>query len=565
MRRWLVPFLAALFALSCATAPAPRQTVHIVVAGTTDLHGWFAGRDANGVHSGGVAILESYLDALRAANGGRVVVVDSGDLFQGTLESNLFEGEPVIKAYNAIGYTASAVGNHEFDFGPVGPDSIAQTPDQDPLGAIKKNIAAANFPFLAANVVEKATHQTPSWAKKSIIVDVGGVKLGILGLSTPDTPITTTPANVASLDFLDPRQAALDEAASLRARGADAVIAIAHIGGKCKEGHDPNDLSGCDADQDLMKLLRALPKGTLDAFFGGHTHYGVDNIVNGTPALQAFSYGQDFATLDLWVDPQAHHVVRSALRPITMLCAEVYRRTQRCNAGGAPKGVRLVPRVYERKTIAPDARVAAIVQPYLDQTAAKRNEATGITTTAEIKRDFSYESALGNLIADTMREYMKADVGLMNSGGIRANLPRGAIKYGDVFEVSPFDNYVAVVTMTGAQLAQGLHDNVTGARGLLQVSGIRYTRDDKTHTIASSTIDPNATYRVAMPDFLTQGGDGFAQVMQAIPPDRIQVERNRTMRDVLIEVLQKHPQPITAKVEGRVTVLNGPERQPTQP
>lgn len=565
MRRWLVPVLALFFALSCTTATPPPQPVHVVVVGTTDVHGWFAGRDLNGVHSGGVAIFKSYVDALRAANGGRVVLVDSGDLFQGTLESNLFEGEPVVKAYNAIGYAASAVGNHEFDYGPVGPDSIAKTPGQDPLGALKKNAAMAKFPFLAANVVEKATHETPSWAKRSIIVDVGGVKLGILGLSTPDTPITTTPANVASLDFLDPRQAALDEASSLRARGAEAVIAIAHIGGKCKEGGDPNDLSGCDADQDLMKLLGALPKGTLDAFFGGHTHYSVDNIVNGTPAVQAFSYGQDFSAVDLWVDPRAHRVVRSALRPITMLCTVVYSGTERCNAGSAPKGTALVPRVYEGKTMAPDPRIAAIVQPYLDQTAAKRNEATGITNATEIKRDFDYESPLGDLLADTFREYMKADVGLVNSGGIRTNLPRGPIKYGDMFELIPFDNSIAVVTMTGAQLAQALQDNATGARGILQVSGIRYTRDDKTHTIVSSTIDPNATYRVALPDFLTQGGDGFARVMQTIPPDRVEVDGSKTARDAIIEVLRKHPQPITAKVEDRVTVLNGPERRPPQP
>ena len=566
MRRWIVPALAVFFAFSCATATQPpQQPVHIVVVGTTDVHGWFAGRDLDGIHSGGVAIFKSYVDALRAANGGRVVLVDSGDLFQGTLESNLFEGEPVIKAYNDIGYTASAVGNHEFDFGPVGPDSVAQTPDQDPLGALKKNAAMAKFPFLAANVVEKATHQTPAWVKKSIIVDAGGVKLGILGLSTPDTPNVTTPANVASLDFLDPVQPAIDEAAKLRANGADAVIAIAHIGGKCKEGGDPNDLSRCDATQDVMKLVEALPKGTVDAFFAGHTHDNVRNIVNGTPILEAFSYAQYFSSIDLWVDRQGHHVVRSELRPHTMLCTSVFAGTDRCTARTATKGASLVPRVFEGKTITPDAQLATLVKPYLDQTAAKRNEPTGITTAAAIKRDFDYESPLGNLIADVLREYWKADVAVLNSGGIRSNLPAGNLKYGDMFEVSPFDNYAAVVTMTGAQLLQAVQGNVAHARGVLQVSGFRYTRDDKTLTAPSSDIDPNRTYRVAMPDFLTQGGDGFMAAMQGIPADRIQVDRNKNMRDVMIDVLKTHPQPIAAKVEGRVTILNGPERRATQP
>ncbi len=567
MRRWLVPVLAALLAFSCATAtPPPPQPVHVVVAGTTDVHGWFAGRDLDGIHSGGVAILQSYVNALRAANGGRVVLVDSGDLFQGTLESNLFEGEPVVKAYNAIGYSAAAVGNHEFDYGPIGPDSTAQTPDEDPLGALKKNAALAKFPFLAANVVEKATHQTPDWVKKSIIVDAGGVKLGIVGLSTPDTPNVTTPSNVASLDFLDPVQPAIDEAARLRANGADAVIAIAHIGGKCKEGGDPNDLTRCDATQDVMKVVEALPKGTVDAFFAGHTHDNVHNIVNGTPVLEAFSYGAYFSSIDLWIDPRAHHVVRSEMRPHTMLCTSVYAGTDRCFARSAPKGAALVPRVFEGKTITPDPQVAALVQPYLDKTAAKRNEPTGITTAGAIKREFDYESPLGNLIADTLREYWKADVGLMNSGGIRENLPAGSLKYGDIFEVSPFDNYAAVVTMSGAQLQQVLQGNVSHGRGVLQVSGIHYTRDDKTLTVPASDIDPARTYRVAMPDFLTLGGDGFGAAMQGIPADRIQVDRNKSMRDVMIDVLRNHPQPIAAKVEGRVTVLNGPERRSaTQP
>lgn len=559
MRR-LLTSLAFLLVLSCATAPP--QPVHIVIVGTTDVHGWFGGRDVQGVHYGGVAILKSYVDALRSANGGRVVVVDSGDLFQGTLESNLFEGEPVVRAYNAIGYTASAVGNHEFDFGPVGPDSVSQTPDQDSLGALKRNASLATFPFLATNVLDKATHDTPSWAKKSVIVDVAGVKLGIIGLSTPDTPNTTVKANVVTLDFLQPVQPAIEEAAKLRSRGADAVIAIAHMGGKCKETGDPNDVSKCEPDQEVMRVVGALPRGTVDGFFAGHTHDNVRNFVNGTPTVEAFSYGDSFSTIDFWVDPRAHHVVRREIRPHTMLCTSVYSGTEKCNPRGAPKGATLVPRVFEGKTMTADPQVASIVKPFLDQTAAKRNAPTGITTASEIKRDYDYESPLGDLIADTLREWAGADIGVMNSGGIRANLPAGPLKYGDVFEVSPFDNYAAVVTMTGAQFASALRENASGDRGVLQVSGIRYTRDDKSHTVVTSTIDPNATYRIAMPDFLVQGGDGFLATMQSIPPDQIRIERNRTMRDVMIEVLSKHPQPISSKVEGRVTVLNGPERRP---
>src|SRR6185369_15398866 len=131
--------LLVLLAAACATVPPPTAPapppapVHVVIVGTTDVHGWFNGHTAAPAY-GVLAILSSYIDALRAANPNHVIVVDSGDLYQGTLESNLFEGEPVTRGYNAIGYAAAAVGNHEFDFGPVGPDSTVRHPGQDPLG-----------------------------------------------------------------------------------------------------------------------------------------------------------------------------------------------------------------------------------------------------------------------------------------------------------------------------------------------------------------------------------------------------------------------------------------------
>src|SRR6266545_8185099 len=118
MRRFLALFIFLLAA--CATAPPARPPVHVVIVGTTDVHGWFNGHVGKEMQYGGVALFASYLNALRAENP-NIIVVDSGDLFQGTLESNFFEGEPVIRAYNLIGYAAAAVGNHEFDYGPVGP------------------------------------------------------------------------------------------------------------------------------------------------------------------------------------------------------------------------------------------------------------------------------------------------------------------------------------------------------------------------------------------------------------------------------------------------------------
>src|SRR5207237_1098453 len=241
MKRASLLLLSFLFACTTVTTPppaaAPAEPVHLVIVGTTDLHGWFGGHQEG---YGGLATLSSYVDALRASNPGRVVLVDSGDMFQGTLESNIFEGEPVVRGYNMLGYVAAAVGNHEFDYGPVGPDAVARTPAQDELGALKKNAANAKYALLSANMTEKATGRVPSWAKPSMMITAGGVKVGIIGLSTPDTPNVTNPQNVVDLNFGDPVAATVAQATELRAHGADAIIVIAHMGGRCSDIKDVN-------------------------------------------------------------------------------------------------------------------------------------------------------------------------------------------------------------------------------------------------------------------------------------------------------------------------------------
>src|SRR3954454_7458660 len=228
MKRLLtfVLFLAAISA--CASDPQP---VHVVVVGTTDLHGSYDSHHESKTAPayGGLPLIAGYLNVLRA-NHGRVILVDSGDLFQGTLESNFFEGEPVVKGYNALGYDAAAVGNHEFDYGPVGPDSVARTSKEDPLGTLKKHTKAAKFPFLSANLTEKATGKTPSWAKRYTIVEANGVKVGIIGLSTPETPAVTMSPNVATLKSGDPAQATFRATKKKPKTATSAIIVISRMG-----------------------------------------------------------------------------------------------------------------------------------------------------------------------------------------------------------------------------------------------------------------------------------------------------------------------------------------------
>lgn len=579
----LLPLI--LFLVSCTTSLHPIATrstpaesaaapVHVVIVSTTDLHGWYAGHQDGADRTGGLALFASYVNALRAANGGRVLLVDSGDLFQGTLDSNFFEGEPIVKAYSHMGYAAAAVGNHEFDFGPVGPDAMPRNPADDPLGALKRNAAMAAFPFLSANLTDKATGTTPSWARRDVLVTSGGARIGIIGLSTPDTPNVTMPENVRSLSFGDPVPAAIAAARELRAQGADAIVVIGHLGSRCLNvDGDPADTTSCEQEQEAMRFLHALPRGTIDAYFGGHTHARMRQIVDGVAAFQPAAYGQEFSTLDLTIDPAAHRVISFAMRPLTRICAAVYSGTQQCDPKRAPAGAILTPRVFEGLPMTPDAGVAAILQPYMERVAAKRNEPLGIHSNGEFTRAYLHESTLGDLLADAMRSFLGTDIAFFNSGGIRANLRAGDLVYSDLFEVSPFDNYPTVVRLTGAQVAEAVRSMSNGERGILQVSGLKYTLDaargldqpaarrDRVVSITlpdGRPLDPDASYTVAMPDFLAEGGDGLVDVMKTVPPERIRIVGTRPLREMLIESLQRGKRSLTPGVLDRITILNAP-------
>ena len=231
MVRWGLLTAALLVSVSVPQPTAQRfSNLTISVIATSDLHGGVLPRRDRG----GLALLGGYVRNVRAAraqDGGGVLLVDSGDMFQGTLESNLNEGAAVVAAYNTLGYAAAAIGNHEFDYGPVGP---AETPQkgEDPRGALKARAATARFPFLAANTVDDATGQPVVWTnvKPTTLVNLRGVQIGLIGVTTPDTPALTIGANVIGLTFAPLAPVITREATALRARGATVVIlSLIHI------------------------------------------------------------------------------------------------------------------------------------------------------------------------------------------------------------------------------------------------------------------------------------------------------------------------------------------------
>ncbi|MBT8092110.1 MAG: bifunctional metallophosphatase/5'-nucleotidase, partial [Gammaproteobacteria bacterium] len=199
--RSILPGALLALLLGCtAQRSAPPAEIIISIVGTNDVHGEllpYADR-------GGLVGMSGYVEALRqrrAAENGAVLLIDAGDMWQGTLESNIGEGADVVEAYNIMGYTAAALGNHEFDFGPVGPAATPQQPGDDPRGALKQRIAEANFPVLAANLIDEARGKPVDWdnVQPSFMLDVQGVRIGIIGVMTRDALQTTIAANTPGL------------------------------------------------------------------------------------------------------------------------------------------------------------------------------------------------------------------------------------------------------------------------------------------------------------------------------------------------------------------------------
>jgi 2',3'-cyclic-nucleotide 2'-phosphodiesterase (5'-nucleotidase family) len=504
------------------TGPGGLRTLSIV--GTNDLHG----------HVEALPILAGYLDNLRAArrrDNGAVVLVDAGDMFQGTLESNLDEGAPVVAAYNALRYDAAAIGNHEFDFGPVGDAATPTAPHDDPRGALKARARQARFPFLAANIVSSATGQPPDWpnVRRSFLVDADGIAVGIVGATTMDTPHATVPANFAGLAMRSLPDALTREATALRQAGAAVVIAVAHAGGNCASFADANDLSSCEVDSEIFAAARAMPPGLIDVIVAGHTHAGVAHVVNDTAIIESFSYGTAFGRVDLTVDAAAAQVIDR----------QVFAPQRMCKPDATP----CVTSPYEGADVVASAQLKAVIAPAQARARDRKRRPLGVRLLTEINRAYDRESPLGNLFTDLMRQARpEADVAITNGGGLRAALPAGPLTYGALYEAMPFDNRLALLELTGQQLRQVIADNLRADNGILSVSGIRARascRDGVLQVTAARDdgrpVRDDDRVSVVTSDFLASGGDRAFHSVLASAQVTITGE---LMRDAMASALQ---------------------------
>jgi 2',3'-cyclic-nucleotide 2'-phosphodiesterase (5'-nucleotidase family) len=543
MRAFVLPALVVGTLVACSggdSAPGARRPVQpargsvtLSIIGTNDLHGAVDR----------LPILGGYLANLRAvrdADGGAVLVIDAGDMFQGTLESNLNEGAAVIEAYNQLRYTAAAIGNHEFDFGPPGPAATAQADDDDPRGALKARAAEARFPLLTANIADAETGTRIKWPNMpaAVLIEAAGVRVGIIGVTTEATPFTTMPANFLGLAMIAPADAVRAEATRLRAEGAEVVIVSAHIGSRCTDFADPSDLSSCDHNQELFTMANALPRGLVDVIVAGHTHAAIAHRVNDIAVIESYANGRAFGRVDLRVNAEGR-IVASTIRPPQDLCP--------LGDDGQPVPARRCaerPGDYEGRAVQTDDAVQRIVERALAPAAALREQPIGVTLRAPFARSYAQESAVGNLFVDLMLAARPdAEVAMTNGGGLRADLPAGPLTYGALYEAAPFDNRVALVTLQGKHLRRLVANNLHGSSGIFVWGGMTVDAVCKGAQLVITLTDRQGkpigderTVKVVTSDFLASGGDGAIGRL-GLPAGAVKVD-DLILRDAMAEVLR---------------------------
>ena len=493
--------------LLAAQARAAGDSILLRVLTTNDFHGSLETKVlawSNPRPVGGAAAVAGMMDRLAQACACATIRLDAGDVMQGSPASNLSYGKASVEAFNAMGYAASAIGNHEFDWG---------------VDTLAARVRDAHFAWLSANLRERESGRSPPWTGAWRMVTAGRWRIAVVGYSTEETPSTTRPSNVAALVF-DSGAARLDAAiAAARAADPDFVIVVAHAGAFC------NRDQGCAGE--VITLARALTNRP-DLIVSGHTHSLITTTVNGIPIVQARSNGTALGVVD-FVDSAGTRVAR----------------------------VRVETVWADRES--PDTAVTRVVDGFVQRTAPlSRREIATLAAPMERRGD---QYALGNLIADAYRAAGRADVAIVNNGGIRADLPAGPVTWGQLFEVVPFQNYVVRLRVTGAVLKATLEHAVGMADARAHVSGITVrvaAANPVGQRVTSVTLADGralldtATYTLAVPDFMAAGGSGYA--MLRVPAENTGI----VDLDALVEYLRGLPQPVRPPDDVRVDAGRSP-------
>jgi 5'-nucleotidase len=524
MRTLLLPSLAG--ALLLVLAPplrAAAQTappIDLRILAINDFHGYLypppggiriADPDDNtrkiSVPAGGAEHMATLVKQLRQG-ASNTIFVAAGDLIGASpFLSAMFHDEPTIESLSMMGLALASVGNHEFDEGMVEllrmqnggchPTDNCQGPHP---------FLGARFHYLAASTIETATGKTifPPYE----IREFDGIRVAFIGLTLKGTPNLVSPVSVAGLEFRDEADTVNALVSELKAQGIEAIVVLIHEGGF--PAGDYNECPGISGP--IVDIVRKLDHA-VDVVISGHTHQAYVCKIDGRLITSGDKYGTIVTTIDLKLDPATRDVV-SAKADNVIVRTGAYAR---------------------------DPEQTELLASYDKFAAPIANRLAGsVTQTLSRMPNDAGESPLGDIVADAQLAATGADenggavIAFTNPGGVRADIPKkeeGGVTYADVFASQPFRNQLVTLTLTGMQIKNMLEQQWLDPKRprILPVSkGFNYAWDaakpygDRVVTdrmsLNGQRIDPAASYRVTVNNFLSVGGDGFTVLKEGTAP-----------------------------------------------
>jgi 2',3'-cyclic-nucleotide 2'-phosphodiesterase (5'-nucleotidase family) len=506
-----------LFTMFLLLAAGPAAAASVAVYHTSDAHGWYAARPAlwdkeNSTRTiGGFAAIAALLEKETTP----YLLLDAGDMWQGTPEGILTKGQASVTLMNQLGYVAAVPGNHDYDSG------------EAPLKAM---ISSAAFTVLGANIYLKDGSRAP-YLKPYIMVERAGRRLAVLGLAGAHTANNTLPAHVRHLEFRDEAVTAAALLPEIKKERPDAVIALVHL------GLDENlSLKRVDISTWTFTIP---PPGTLavaraaagiDLLLGGHNHTGLlrgwRDPVSGTWFGES-NYGLSYITRALLTFNDATGALESTEVRLIPLWTDT--------VGEAPAVLKTV------------AGFAADVEREMGQTVGEA------AADLEFSAD-GLDSGLGNLFCDLTLEATGADLAFHNTKALRAQIRKGAVRLRDLYQVMPFDNTIVTMRLTGAQVRRLLTDNLRNNWSAIQVAGLevayRPGPGDKPAKLSvkrnGREIKDKDIFTVATNSYLAGGGNNGEALDAGL-------DRRDTMlpaRELFIKAFGAGP--VTAPATGRI-------------
>ena len=432
-----------------------------------------------------------------------VMFLDAGDSFHGQTIANINEGEAISHILDLMNLDALTLGNHDFNYGQERLEELANM---------------NNFPFLAANLTREDGEEI-SYTKDYVIKEYDGLKIGVLGLATPETAYKTHPKNVEGLVFENPITTANSVVNELRDR-VDVVVVLSHLG--ISEG-----------SKYTSKMVAEEVPG-IDLIIDGHSHNVIEEgmMVNETMIVMAGEYSKYLGYVDLTVDNGNLSNIEANLIP-------------REDTTNVEKDY-IISKVVNRINRANEKITSQVVgTTNVELNGARENIRTG-------------ETNLGNIITDAMRTKLDTDAAITNGGGIRASIEKGEITQGQVITVLPFGNTAMAIELSGSDLKAALEHGVSeypATEGLFpQVSGIKFTFDGDAEPgnrvqkvwVGGKKLDEDKMYTVATNDFMKAGGDGYSMF-----EDAPIVKEAGGLEEVLMEYIENND-PVAPETESRI-------------